>query len=109
MEQITLRIREDELEALDAEADELGISRSEHIRDILESRGETEWLRDRLEQRVARVNDLEEQLAKRSEVEEKVDVLARRVEDREAAADAPFPVRWLRWWRRYRESESESP
>jgi vacuolar-type H+-ATPase subunit I/STV1 len=40
MEQITLRIPEDTLEALDDEAAEDGVSRSEHIRDILDSRNE---------------------------------------------------------------------
>jgi len=40
MEQITVRIPADELEELEAEADEHGVSRSEHIRDTLESRHE---------------------------------------------------------------------
>jgi len=40
MEQITVRIPEEELAELEAEADEHGVSRSEHIRTVLESRHE---------------------------------------------------------------------
>ena len=60
---------------------------------------EVEELRERLDSRADRIDQLEEQLARRSQVEEKVDVLAERVEDRERAADAPFFVRWARWFR----------
>jgi hypothetical protein len=74
-------------------------SQGEVIRNLLWSGLEAEKLRDRLETREDRIDQLEEQLAKRSQVEEKVDVLAKRVEDREQAADAPFPVRWWRWFR----------
>jgi len=93
MEQITLRLPEELLDDLDSEAEDRGISRSEHIRNVLESRRDVDRLR-------ARIDELEEQLARRSQVEEKVDTLARRVEDRERAADAPFFVRWARWFRR---------
>lgn len=34
----------------------------------------------------------------RDDVEEKVDVLAKRLGDEQRARDAPFVVRWLRWW-----------
>jgi peptidoglycan hydrolase CwlO-like protein len=60
---------------------------------------EVEELRERLDSRADRIDQLEEQLARRSQVEEKVDILAERVEDRERAADAPFFVRWARWFR----------
>ena len=40
MEQITLRIPENTLTAVEREADEHGTSRSEHIRDVLESRND---------------------------------------------------------------------
>lgn len=91
MEQITVRLPESMIEELEKEAEEEGVSRSEHIRDVLESRRDTERLRSRIE-------TLEEQLARRSQVEEKVDVLAKRVEDRDEPGP-PWPVRWWRWFR----------
>lgn len=45
-------------------------------------------------------------MVEREHVEEKVDVLAKRVEDQQAAADAPFFVRWIRWFRRREDTES---
>lgn len=100
MEQVTVRVPLRLKAELEREAAERGVTRSEHIRDVLDRRGEVDRLRERLERREARIDDLEEQLARRSDVEEQIDVLAKRVEEREAAADAPFFVRWRRWWRR---------
>lgn len=137
MEQITLRISENTLESLEGEADEHGRSRSEHIRDVLESRHEidelrsehervaselreeiadlerqldnrndvVDSLRERLENREQRIDDLEEQLARRSQIEEKVDVLAKRVEDsqltyaerRQRMIDEASLAQRLRW------------
>jgi metal-responsive CopG/Arc/MetJ family transcriptional regulator len=99
MEQITLRLPSELLQELDEEADEAGVSRSEYIRDTLRTRENTDVLRERIHQKEERIDQLEEQLVRRSQVEEKVDTLARRVEDRERAADAPFFVRWARWFR----------
>jgi chromosome segregation ATPase len=80
MQQITLRIPEDTLESIDSEADEHGKSRSEHIRDILESRSEhaeADKLRDE-------IGDLEQQL---DEAEAERDRLAATVEDLNAEID----------------------
>jgi chromosome segregation ATPase len=96
MEQVTLRLPTRLKAELEREADELGVSRSEHIRNVLGNREKTAELRDRLDRREQRIDDLEEQLRRRSHVEEKVDTLAKRVED----DDAPFFVRWYRWYRR---------
>jgi metal-responsive CopG/Arc/MetJ family transcriptional regulator len=95
MEQVTLRLPTRLKAELEREADERGVSRSEHIRDVLGRREEVRELRDRLDRRERRIDDLEEQLRRRSQVEEKVDTLAKRVED----DDAPFFVRWWRWYR----------
>ena len=70
------------------------MSRSEHVRNVLEKREEVSELRDRLDLREQRIDDLEEQLRRRSQVEEKIDTLAKRAED----DDAPFFVRWYRWY-----------
>jgi Arc/MetJ-type ribon-helix-helix transcriptional regulator len=99
----TVRLQEELIDRLDQEADDRGLSRSDYIRQILRERHETdelrqeiEQLRDRLETREERVTELEEQLARRSRVEEKVDTLAKQ----QTESDAPFFVRWYRWWRR---------
>ena len=44
MDQITLRIPEETLEEIEQEADEHNVSRSEYIRDVLESRENTDEL-----------------------------------------------------------------
>jgi len=98
MEQITVRLPDDLLDELEAEAAEAGVSRSEHIRDVLGTRENTAELRDRLAAREDRIETLERQLARRSEVEEKVDVLAKRVEEGDDPAP-PWPVRWYQWVR----------
>jgi chromosome segregation ATPase len=113
MQNVTIRLREDLLDELDQEADEEGVSRSEYVRDILEDRhraddleGEVERLRERLESREDRVEDLEEQLARRSQIEEKVEEVRMEVKGRQETdidEDAPFPIRWWRWWQRRQE------
>lgn len=62
-------------------------------------------LRDRLDSREERIDDLEEQLARRSQIEEKVDVLAERVEEsqltyaekRQRMIDRASVAERLRW------------
>jgi metal-responsive CopG/Arc/MetJ family transcriptional regulator len=98
MQQITVRLPETMIEELDTEADERGVSRSEHVRSVLASRRDVDDLRDRLDAREERIDTLEEQLARRSQVEEKVDTLAKRVEDSDEP-DPPWPIRWYRWMR----------
>lgn len=46
-----------------------------------------------------RLSELRQQLYHRDDVEEKVDVLAERIEEAQRQQDAPFVVRWWRWWR----------
>jgi Arc/MetJ-type ribon-helix-helix transcriptional regulator len=98
METITIRIPADVLESIDESADEYDVTRSEYVRELIEKGREYDNLRSRLEARENRIEELEEQLARRSHIEEKVDVLAKRVEDR-GEHDPPWPVRWYRWWR----------
>lgn len=63
MKQITLRIPENTLESLEGEAEEHGITRSEHIRDVIESRPEhgedTDELRNEIEELEAKIEELE--------------------------------------------------
>jgi archaellum component FlaC len=81
MDQITLRLDESLKDALDEEADEKGVSRSEYIRYILESRGEVDLLRERLEAREDRIEELENQLRKRSNIEDDIEDVADSVEN----------------------------
>jgi hypothetical protein len=46
-----------------------------------------------LEARKDRIEDLEEQLARRSDIEEKIDDLAKRDQE----PNPPWPVRWWQW------------
>lgn len=95
MEQITLRVPNELKEELDEDADERGVSRSEYVREVLRTRRDTERLREQLESREARINELEEQLAKRSQIESKIDTLA----SQQQVAQAPFFVRWYNYFR----------
>jgi uncharacterized coiled-coil protein SlyX len=68
------------------------------MRTLIDKGREYDDLEERLQVREARIDELEQQLTRRSQVEEKVDVLAKRVEDQEEP-DPPWPVRWWRWFR----------
>lgn len=65
MEQITLRIPENTLESLEGEAEEHGVTRSEHIRDVIESRTEhgedVDELRNEIEELEAKIEQLEDE------------------------------------------------
>jgi Arc/MetJ-type ribon-helix-helix transcriptional regulator len=71
-------------------------SKSEFVRNCILAHTEVEDLRDRLDTREERIEELEQQLARRSQLEEKVDTLAKQQDD----ASAPFFVRWYRWWQK---------
>ena len=98
MEPLTIRIREGTKESIEGEASEYSVSVSEHVRELIRKGREYDELRDRLKTREERIEELEEQLSKRSHIEEKVDTLANRVEESEEPTP-PFPVRWWRWYR----------
>lgn len=107
-QQVAVRIPLRQKAELEHEADERGVSRSEYIRSVLDDRHRADRLAADLERKEQRVATLEEQLNRRSQVEEKVDVLATRVEDQQeqqarqraredALASAP-PWRRFKWW-----------
>lgn len=82
------------------------MSRSEYIRQILEDRHEAvelretiEDLRERLDSRDQRISDLEEQLARRSNIEDEIEELALEIREQRHHGNAPFLVKWIRWWR----------
>lgn len=105
--QTTIRIDDTLIDRLDEEAEERGISRSEYIRRILRERHdkpeslreEVHSLRDRLESREKRIEELEQQLTRRSQIEEKVEEVALEVREEREESNAPFFVKWARWFR----------
>jgi uncharacterized coiled-coil DUF342 family protein len=105
-QQTTIRLTENLIEELDTEADELGLNRSEYIRQIVrerheadELREEVDSLREQLTSRENRITELEQQLRERREIEEKVDEVALQVKEQKETGNAPFPVRWWKWWK----------
>lgn len=106
MPRLTVTITEEQADLLDELSGDSGEyeSKSAAVRDFIqrgEERRELEQeitrLEERLETREERIDELEEQLARRSQVEEKVDLLAERVDEDEP--EPPFIVEWWRWWR----------
>jgi len=104
-ESITIRLESELIEGLEGEADEESVSRSEYIRQILRERhtagelaDEIDTLQQRLETREERIDTLEEQLTRRQQLEDKVEDVALEVREERQEEDAPFPVRWYRWF-----------
>jgi 1,6-anhydro-N-acetylmuramate kinase len=104
--QVAVRIPLRQKAELEAEAANQGDTRSEYIRSILRDRHRADQLAERLTIREERIDQLEEQLARRSQVEEKVDVLATRVSE-SSTPEPPFPIRWWQWFRFRNDDEDE--
>ena len=100
MDPLTIRIPEETRESLEAEADEHDVSVSEYIRRLIRKGREYDELAARLDAREARIDELEAQLARRSQLEEKVEALPDKIRDVDAEPAPPWPVRWYRWIRR---------
>jgi len=105
-EGITIRLESELIDRLEAEAENESVSRSEYIRQTLRERHESEELRekvsslrDRLETRENRISELEEQLARRSQLEDKIEDVALEVREDRQERDAPFVVKWYRWFK----------
>ena len=80
-------------------------SKSEVIRHLAQRGQEVDDLETELEMKQNRIEDLERQMGARDQVEEKVDVLAKRIEDDSTSPDPPFFVQWVQWWRERGKSE----
>jgi len=79
MEPITIRIQKDTKKSLEETADEYDVSVSEHVRDLIQKGTEYDELNDRLDAREERIETLEEQLTRRSQIEEKIEELPDRM------------------------------
>jgi hypothetical protein len=94
--QVSVRIPIRQKAELEREAAERGVSRSEYIRSILDDRHRADDLANRIDIKTERIDELEAQLSRRSQVEQKVDTLAKQ---QEKESEAPFFVKWYKWWR----------
>jgi len=91
MKQITLRLPESELEAIEAEAEEHGESRSEYLRDVIDSRGEhgedAEVLRERIDaleaERDTLAQNLEEKKIEIGRLGGKLETIDDRLDDKD--------------------------
>lgn len=100
MQQISIKLSDDAIDSLDQLAeDEHGGNRSEAAREIVEKGLEYDKMKVERDHAEARADQLREQMIERENTEQEVTALRERIEQRERAADAPFVVRWLRWWR----------
>lgn len=97
MAQITLRIDDELLDTLDAEADDHGVSRSQYIRDTLESRHRRDELareNDRLRRQLRATNARQNDVSDLAEyVRDEQAIQQRREERRNAPA-----WRRAKWW-----------
>lgn len=85
MKNVTVRLSEDYVKTLDDEADDLGLSRAEYIRDLIEKGREAKSTQRELEQTQAKVEDLRRQLQARNAREEDVAELVEYVEEQREA------------------------
>ncbi|WP_185977418.1 ribbon-helix-helix protein, CopG family [Haloglomus irregulare] len=106
MKHLSVTVEESTLERIDELKEERDESRSQVVRDLLskgqradELEKELNTLRQRLETREARIEELEQQLTRRSQIEEKVEEVALEVREERAESNAPFFVKWYRWFR----------
>lgn len=64
------------------------------MRHYLERGQDAEKLEREVDHLEAQLDDVRRQMYARDDIEEKVDVLANRIQETQAAADAPFFIRW---------------
>lgn len=103
---VTTRVESETHDYISTQSEARDVTKAQVVRELIERGREADQLEERvdalekrLERREDRIDDLEEQLARRSQIEEKVDTLATTVEEQQGQTDAPFWVRWLRYYR----------
>ena len=85
MEHLSVTVEKETLDKINELTEARDVSRSKVVRDLL-SRG----IEDNNKQEY--IDNLEEQLRRRSDIEEKVDSLAKYEAE-------PWPIRWYRWYK----------
>lgn len=100
MQQLSIKLPDDAIESLDAlAAEKHDGNRSQAVREIVEKGLEYDDLKVERDHAEAARDQLREQMVARENTEKEVVALRERIEQRERSADAPFFVRWVRWWR----------
>jgi len=101
MPRITVTISDELDEYLEDNSgdDEEFDSKSEVMRHLANRGLEADDLETEIEMKQNKIEDLERQMGARDQVEEKVDLLANRIEEEQSSPDPPFFVRWAQWWR----------
>ncbi len=104
MEPLTIRIQADTKKSLEDEAAEYDVSVSEYVRRLIEKGREYDDLAAHLDAREDHIAELEGQLRRRSDVEEKIEALPDKIreaesyqERRQRALDRASVVQRLRW------------
>lgn len=97
MRQITVRLPADLLAEIDAEADDHGRDRSEHIRNVLRSRGDDDDLQTEVERLRTEVERLRSEKRLILEQREEKRELANYVESEQTYRQAPLWTR-LKWF-----------
>jgi hypothetical protein len=102
--QVAVRLELRKKAKLEREAAERGVSRSEYIREILDNRHRADELADELERKRDRIEELESQLRKRSNIEDKIEDLPDKIrgadsysERRQRMLDQASLGQRLRW------------
>ena len=84
MEPLTIRVPADLRDSLDEEADVNDVSVSEYTRTLINQGREYDDLRERLDSREDRIEELEAQLRKRSNIEDKIEDLPDKIRETES-------------------------
>ena len=101
MPRITVTISDELDEYLEDNSgdDEEFDNKSEVMRHIANRGIEADDLETEIEMKQNKIEDLERQMGARDQVEEKVDLLANRIEEEQSSPDPPFFVEWVQWFR----------
>ena len=101
MPRITVTISDELDEHLEDNSgdDEEFDSKSEVMRHLANRGLEADDLEREIELKQNKIEDLERQMGARDQVEEKVDVLAKRIEEEQSSPNPPFFVEWVQWFR----------
>ena len=101
MPRITVTISDELDEYLEDNSggDEEFDSKSEVMRHLANRGIEADDLETKIEMKQNKIEDLERQMGARDQVEEKVDLLANRIEEEQSSPDPPFFVEWVQWFR----------
>jgi len=110
MPRITVTISDELDEYLEDNSgdDEEFDSKSEVMRHLANRGIKADDLETEIEMKQNKIEDLERQMGARDQVEEKVDLLANRIEEEQSSPDPPFFVEWVQWFRNRGNSKEDS-